>query len=302
MQNVIPQRIVLSRKGFDKSAGGFASPIFSDGRMVSLPIPENDRYQEVTLRFDDLGDPNDQYTGISSIIRRLPRPFDVARRVHLDPDVRPDLRPKNRADPTGYFGQEDKAMRQLQNQGVCDPQNNSLFLFYGWFKGVRVVRDGRLHEETPSLRQPRTHHQHVIWGWLQVEDKPRLIPRGEVAQDLAHIDYHPHIEARYRRTNNYIFVSRKTLSFAENIAGAGVFSRYDDQVLRLTCEDEVTRAANGSYLHSCGNVLAAELRRHDGGLMAAASGSDGSDLDKSSSSTPRAARMPRLSGLQISFK
>jgi hypothetical protein len=52
----IPKRIVLSRKGFDSVNGKFASPIFEDGPMTSLPIPENPRYPEVSTRFSSLGD------------------------------------------------------------------------------------------------------------------------------------------------------------------------------------------------------------------------------------------------------
>ena len=35
------KRIILSRKGFDAKAGGGASPIFSDGRFFSIPIPQD---------------------------------------------------------------------------------------------------------------------------------------------------------------------------------------------------------------------------------------------------------------------
>ena len=34
-------KLILSRKGFDSSAGGIASPILPDGRMISLPIPSS---------------------------------------------------------------------------------------------------------------------------------------------------------------------------------------------------------------------------------------------------------------------
>ena len=34
------KRIILSRKGFDSSAGGVASPIFKDGSIFSIPIPQ----------------------------------------------------------------------------------------------------------------------------------------------------------------------------------------------------------------------------------------------------------------------
>jgi len=33
-------KIILSRKGFDSTSGGVPSPIFPDGRMLSLPIPD----------------------------------------------------------------------------------------------------------------------------------------------------------------------------------------------------------------------------------------------------------------------
>ncbi len=37
-------KVILSRKGFDSSAGGYPSPHFvQDGRLLSLPIPEENR-------------------------------------------------------------------------------------------------------------------------------------------------------------------------------------------------------------------------------------------------------------------
>jgi hypothetical protein len=40
-------KIVLSRKGFDGTYGGFPSPILEDGLMISLPIPIKPRQGEV---------------------------------------------------------------------------------------------------------------------------------------------------------------------------------------------------------------------------------------------------------------
>ena len=34
------KKIILSRKGFDSSAGGVASPIFDNGSIFSIPIPQ----------------------------------------------------------------------------------------------------------------------------------------------------------------------------------------------------------------------------------------------------------------------
>ncbi len=43
-------KLVLSRKGFDASNGGVASPILPDGTMCSLPIPDRNS----SVRFSDL--------------------------------------------------------------------------------------------------------------------------------------------------------------------------------------------------------------------------------------------------------
>lgn len=43
-------KIILSRKGFDSSAGGVASPILPGGEMISLPIPETGDPPAATYR------------------------------------------------------------------------------------------------------------------------------------------------------------------------------------------------------------------------------------------------------------
>ena len=50
------KNLVISRKGFDSTAGGRASPIFETGEIFSVPIPQKKhspfRYRD--LRFNDL--------------------------------------------------------------------------------------------------------------------------------------------------------------------------------------------------------------------------------------------------------
>jgi hypothetical protein len=36
----LEMKIILSRKGFDSAAGGYANPILPDGTLLSLPIPD----------------------------------------------------------------------------------------------------------------------------------------------------------------------------------------------------------------------------------------------------------------------
>ena len=56
------RRVVLSRKGFDSSpqGGGSASPIFEDGRIFSMPIPEP--YPPSPKKYKDL-----YFNGVSGI-------------------------------------------------------------------------------------------------------------------------------------------------------------------------------------------------------------------------------------------
>src|SRR5437763_11628659 len=45
------RKIILSRKGFDSAAGGCASPVLPDGRLVSFPIPDDEGVPYGDLRF-----------------------------------------------------------------------------------------------------------------------------------------------------------------------------------------------------------------------------------------------------------
>jgi hypothetical protein len=119
-------KIILSRKGFDSSYGGVASPIFPDGALLSLPIPDARgpvTYQDLTWGQHQLG----------KVVAALTRGrIDFAAHAHLDPDLysqicsrAPGWRP--------LFGQDGAAQSHLANQGVGV---GDLFLFFGWFRAV----------------------------------------------------------------------------------------------------------------------------------------------------------------------
>ena len=78
-------RIILSRKGFDSSSGGCSSPIFPDGSMISLPIPDKRspiRYRDLTWRERNLGD----------VVAKLTHGKQRNEyRAHLDPDLRKSI-------------------------------------------------------------------------------------------------------------------------------------------------------------------------------------------------------------------
>ena len=74
-------KIILSRKGFDSRSGGVPSPIFSNGRMVPLPVPDKQsriKYGDVRLNGYDLGNL------VDSLTKGAVSPDE---RVHLDPDL-----------------------------------------------------------------------------------------------------------------------------------------------------------------------------------------------------------------------
>ena len=49
-----PNKLIISRKGFDSGSGGCPSPIFPDGTMFSLPIPSGDEESFEDLQHGDV--------------------------------------------------------------------------------------------------------------------------------------------------------------------------------------------------------------------------------------------------------
>jgi hypothetical protein len=196
-------RIILSRKGFDSASGGCPSPIFPDGSMFSLPIP----YPHSPVTFDDL-----IWAGraIGPLVERLTkgkiRPTDFA---HLDPDLRPELRPR----PPGWrpaLGQHRSAQSHLRKNGVCA---GDLFLFWGLFRRV----DDQLRWTGERV--------HVLWGWLQVGevlavDPLRAASSEHWTRNHPHLDFEPD-------PNNTLYVANERLALPGNghngVTGAGVF-------------------------------------------------------------------------------
>ena len=75
-----PQKLILSRKGFDSGSGGCPSPIFPDGTMLSLPIPSSDEEAFEDLQHGDV----DIASVVSGITNGRMSGLNL---VHLDPDL-----------------------------------------------------------------------------------------------------------------------------------------------------------------------------------------------------------------------
>lgn len=194
-------RLILSRKGFDSSFGGCASPILPDGQILSLPIPHADgrvAYSALSPRALDVGQL------VSDLSRQRVRPDAPA---HVDPDLEPSTRSRQ----PGWlpaFGQDGSAQRHLDRQGVG---LDDVFLFFGWFREVELV-NGRYRYCTsaPNL--------HVLFGWLQVGRVLRVGPDPVPPW----LQAHPHAAGAGWPSN--------TVYVAKGAGGAGVFPRFEPRL------------------------------------------------------------------------
>ena len=235
------RRIVLSRKGFDSSSGGSPSPIFPDGRILSLPIPAPPRYPKSSRRFRDVSWDG---SSLSPLVECL---SNVRGKCwcHLDPDIRtnavqrqPGWRPA--------FGQVDGEQTHLDRQGV---DRGDLFLFFGTFR--QVEEDGTGH-----WRQVRSAPKvHMLFGWLQVQEVLSL--RTDADYDRALFKYpwlsdHPHFHGSFKQRaynlrklpNNTVYLSTPKLNIEGiDVPGGGVFQNEDSRIV-LTDSEEVEKGAS----------------------------------------------------------
>jgi hypothetical protein len=210
-------KLILSRKGFDSSCGGVPSPIFPDGRMVSLPIPgrqSRTRYSEIRWQEAGLG------AVVSSLTDGQVAAADYA---HLDPDLNRGSLPREQG-WRPLFGQTGAAQGHLRKCGV---REGDLFLFFGLFRAVLLNR-GRLEWDKSSKAR------HVVWGWLQIGEIVQVDSREAAKYRWA--ASHPHFQ-RGADCSNTVYVSQERLTLSGmdtgGLAGAGVFPRFSTK-LQLT--------------------------------------------------------------------
>ncbi len=203
-------KLILSRKGFDSSSGGVPSPVFPDGRMLSLPIPD----KRSVVTYTDLSYDGDT---LGPLVVQLTRGRIAAHYgAHIDPDLVTDRFPRQ----SGWrpiFGQTGPAQSHLRNAGVGA---GDLFLFFGLFR--LIEKRGGAYSWARGSRP-----FHAIWGWLQV-DEALSVPNLSV-DNYEWAAYHPHFR-RDREPNNVIYLARRRLQIAgqqkTRLPGAGVFPKY----------------------------------------------------------------------------
>lgn len=201
--------LVFSRKGFDSGTGRVASPILPSGELWSLPIPDassRTSYRDIVRGDRSLG------TLVAHLTRGRIAP---TRHAHLDPDLHAGDVPRM----DGWkplFGQMGAAESHLQTMGVGP---GDLFVFYGWFRQVEYI-DGvyRYAKGVPDF--------HVIFGWLQVEQRIPVENRSTVPPWA--LD-HPHCTRRLSSANNSLYSATACLSLPgvpAGMPGAGLLRQF----------------------------------------------------------------------------
>lgn len=212
------RKVILSRKGFDGTTGGKASPII-DGKPISLPIPRADSgdfYKELVFS------PSESYLKVMQDLG-----IKLYSEAHVDPDIRKSVL-RNRSDQwRGLFGQSGISQGTLHNRGVGE---GDIFLFFGWFKEVIQVNGVWRY-------RPKTPDKHVIFGYLEVDQKVDIKAKSSVP---AWMNYHPHIRQRKEyEGRNAVYVATDYFSKAPDKRGWGCF-KYDKRLI-LTKEGAKTR-------------------------------------------------------------
>lgn len=224
-------KIIISRKGFDGSAGGCASPIFPDGRMVSLPIPGAGapiRYRDIESHAGNLG-----YVA-QSLSKAAVRSHSIA---HLDPDLSAMCLPR----PEGWrasLGQTGAAQSHLAGQGVGP---GDLFLFFGWFRQAEPSESGAWRF-VPGARDIQ-----ALFGYLQIGEAIHFGAKPDRQAILAErpwLEGHPHLRGA-RADNNTVYAAADKLSLpgldCQGLPGAGIFENVRPELI-LTADDAPSRS------------------------------------------------------------
>lgn len=202
-------KVILSRKGFDSTYGGCASPVLPDGTMLSMPIPDD---EDTKLRFEDIKYGENTYLDIWN--KLYPKHKTDKLYCHLDPDIRADVRINPIDNWVAAFGQTDIAQKHLYNKEVSE---GDLFLFFGWFRET----DYNFHYS------PQSENKQIIYGYLQIGD----IVKGDKIKN--NYPWHPHAKGDYGGDNTlYVAAEKFTVNGKEtNLPGYGTFNYSEELVL-----------------------------------------------------------------------
>lgn len=204
-------KVILSRKGFDSQYGGYPNPVLPDGRMISLPIPSDDKIEYSNLRVDE----NLTYFALMKQLNpRIKYNYKwhiltENTQCHLDPDINGSAM-KRHTSWTPLFGQISAAQTHLENERV---REGDLFLFFGTFR--KTIKQDDMYQFDSS------QEFHAIYGYLQIGE---IIPLDNNSEFPEWMDYHPHTDPSRFGGNNTIYVAKDRLTWQLDMPGAGLLS------------------------------------------------------------------------------
>ena len=200
-------KIILSRKGFDSSAGGKPSFIWNK-KLYSIPVPQ--AYSGVSYKELQI----DETLSYWKIMEDVG--ITQYSHAHLDPDLRKEVLNNRENGWLPIFGQADSALTHLLNKNV---KKGDLFLFFGWFREIEQLdsKNFRYKKNEPDL--------HVIYGFLEVGEYFEAY-KGKAHHDPA-VRQHIHHKRRDRYTQekqNGLFIGEGKPTFYKSMAGPFKFN------------------------------------------------------------------------------
>jgi hypothetical protein len=225
-------RLILSRKGFDASNGGCASPVLPSGEMYSLPIPvhkpgeEIRRYDEILAGTRSLG------ALVADLTKGRTTGKDYA---HLDPDLERASLKSRPAEWCAVFGQRGASQTHLSRMGV---KEGDIFVFFGWFRRVEEVNGRYIY----VIGAPNWH---VIFGWLQVGRSVSVHNEDNIPTCAKSHQHYLRMKRNPRRIkdNDTLYISSEKLDLPGariDRPGGGTFKTFKD-ALRLTAPGQPCR-------------------------------------------------------------
>lgn len=206
-------KIILSRKGFDSTAGVIHSPII-DGKFFSLPIPEGGSglfYKDLKLFGNNMD--------LFSLIRQLgAKQFSEC---HMDPNLNPTFYGLNEKDGwSPVFGQDEAALTHLLDTNKISV--GDIFLFFGRFKHATI--------KSKKVEYLKSKELHAIYGFMEIGEIIN-IGKGLNDEQKGKFKNHPHVKHQeYYHKNSTLFIPAKKSIHGLNHT-VGTFNFHNELVL-----------------------------------------------------------------------
>ena len=210
-------KVILSRKGFDSSWGGFPSIILPGGQMISFPIPV--KKPEIGIGAKDIHYIDEGKT-LANYLEDLKIPLQEDG-YHVDPEVQ-NIKIDNQKSfiERGYgtLGQCSAAASHLANNGIyageISEKDPAIFLFFGWFCKTEIENN-----TIKYIGNPLVDGFHAIWGYLIAVEAIEILDISKHPELKEHLHYRNKNHKEYKKGDkNIIFIGKfGTFNYSDNL-------------------------------------------------------------------------------------